>query len=90
MFRASGYISAYVGALTYVLATIKKNGSTALAQGYGRTIGSGSDIQCEVVSGPVELAAGDYVEFIIHPEIQTSATLATTAALTWFSGRQIS
>ena len=69
---------------------IYKNGSV-LKSNYGtnRTVSSLVGF-ASVETGPVVLAKGDLITVQMHPEFQTSYTLATGAHQTYFSGRQIS
>jgi hypothetical protein len=86
-FEAAAYLIV-VGSFSYIFGTIKKNGSTELSRLYGYQPAT-NVATVAPTTGPVELAKGDYVEFFVHPEVQTSATLSATAAFTWFSGRKI-
>ena len=80
----------YVGSFTYITAMIYKNGSV-LAESYGGNRSSGTlEAFATVDSGPIELAEGDQITVFMHPEVQTSYTLNTGAAQTWFTGRKIS
>ena len=80
----------YVGSFSYLLLMIYKNGAV-LKSNYGtnRTVSSLVGF-ASVETGPVVLAKGDLITVQMHPEIQTSYTLATGAHQTYFSGRQIS
>ena len=87
-FDASAYLIV-IGSFSYIFGTIKKNGSTELAKLFGWQPTTNVAV-VNVNTGSVYLEKGDYVEFFVHPEVQTSATVSTTQSLTWFAGRQVS
>jgi len=90
-FEASAHMT-YSGSSTYTYAVIKKNGSTDIAKSFAWPTDTSTthDMMMHLQTGAVELAEGDYVEFYIRPEVNTSATLDNTAASLWFAGNKLS
>ena len=90
-FEASAHM-AYTGSSNYTYAVIKKNGSTDIAKSFAWPTDTSTthDMMMHLQTGAVELAEGDYVEFYIRPEVNTSATLDNTAASLWFAGNKLS
>lgn len=90
-FEASAHM-AYTGSSNYTYAVIKKNGSTDIAKSFAWPTDTSTthDMMMHLQTGAVELAKGDYVEFYIRPEVNTSATLDNTAASLWFAGNKLS
>ena len=90
-FEASAHMT-YSGSSNYTYAVIKKNGSTDIAKSFAWPTDTSTthDMMMHLQTGAVELAEGDYVEFYIRPEVNTSATLDNTAASLWFAGNKLS